>query len=294
MPGLSDQNSPRALADPAFEPVLLATEGVRDRPVERTASSDHARLTEFARTVNLDSVAILLDIDGTLLEFAPTPLEVRVPVTLRPVLERLWERTGGALSLLSGRPLEEIDFLFAPLRLPAIGGHGAEMRRSVTGDAERPNATPLDARLKQRFAAFVAGEPGLLLEDKGYAVAVHYRLAPEKELLVRSEVAAICAEWPSGAIEILPGKAVVEVKPAGFNKGTALRELMKHAPYAGRRPIFIGDDTTDEMAFAVLPEYSGIGFSVGREIAGLAGQFDTPNDVRQFLATMSESAGGER
>jgi trehalose 6-phosphate phosphatase len=131
-------------------------------------------------------------------------------------------------------------------------------------------------------------KPGVVVEDKKYSVALHYRQAPHLGHAVRDEVSAICARFPSTAIEILPGKSVVEVKQPSFNKGTAVRELMRHPPFRGRRPIFIGDDVTDEAAFAVMPEFGGIGFSVGREMNGIAGTFETPGDVRRWIAEMVE------
>jgi trehalose 6-phosphate phosphatase len=100
---------------------------------------------------------------------------------------------------------------------------------------------------------------------------------------VRERIAAICAAWPEEEVEVLPGKAVFEVKPRAFNKGVAVRELMKRAPFIGRRPVFIGDDVTDESVFAVLPEFDGLGFSVGRELAGTHGYFATPREVRHWL-----------
>ena len=103
---------------------------------------------------------------------------------------------------------------------------------------------------------------------------------------VRDEVSAVCARFSSARLEILPGKSVVEVKQPSFNKGTAVRDLMQHAPFKGRTPIFIGDDVTDEAAFEVLPEFNGVGFSVGREVQGIAGMFEAPSDVRRWIAEM--------
>ena len=122
-----------------------------------------------------------------------------------------------------------------------------------------------------------------IFEDKGYSLALHYRLAPEQAETVREAVAEACAAYPKSAIEVLPGKAVIEVKSSAFSKGTGIRNLMMHSPFRGRRPVFIGDDVTDEAAFAVLPEFDGVGFSVGRRISGLAGCFVQPDDVRQWL-----------
>jgi trehalose 6-phosphate phosphatase len=242
---------------------------------------------------NLREIAVLLDIDGTILDLAPTPGAVIVPASLRQTLTRLSRGTAGALALVSGRPLHDIDRLFAPLLLPAIGGHGAEIRLSPHDAAETEHAEALNGDLRERLAE-LADAPGVLVEDKGYALAVHYRLAPEQEGRVKQAVAAIRADWPKEPIEVLPGKSVLEIKPAGFHKGAAIRELMQHEPFAGRRPIFIGDDVTDESAFAVMPEFNGMGFSVGRRASGTSYCFPAPSDVRRWLERLSDGDGTRR
>lgn len=242
-------------------------------------------------SANLCDIAVLLDIDGTILDIAPTPGAVIVPASLRQTLTRLSRETGGALALVSGRSLGDIDLLFAPLRLPAIGGHGAEIRLSPHKDAETEHAQALDGTLRERLAEIAVDAPGVLVEDKGYSLAVHYRLAPEHEGRVKEAIAAIKADWPKEPIEVLPGKSVVEIKPATFHKGVAIRELMQHKPFAGRRPIFVGDDVTDESAFAVMPEFNGMGFSVGRSAPGTAHCFAAPRDVRHWLARLSYGDG---
>jgi trehalose 6-phosphate phosphatase len=213
---------------------------------------------------------------------------------LRQTLTQLSRETGGALALVSGRPLHDIDLLFAPLLLPAIGGHGAEIRLSPHDVAETEHAPLLDGGLRERLAELAVDAPGVMVEDKGYSLAVHYRLAPEQEGRVKQAVAAIKADWPQEPIEVLPGKSVLEIKPAGIHKGAAIRELMQHKPFAGRRPIFIGDDVTDESAFAVMPEFDGMGFSVGRRAAGTAHCFPAPSDVRRWLAHLSDGDGTRR
>jgi trehalose 6-phosphate phosphatase len=238
----------------------------------------------FIDAVTLPSRAVLLDVDGTILDLAPTPLEVVVPPDLTVALERLAKRVGGALAFVSGRPLAELDLFFAPLKLPAIAGHGAELRLA-DGTVSRAS-TFLDPQLRAEIASVADDKPGVMVEDKNYSIALHYRQAPHLGHEVRDEVAAICARFSSARLEILPGKSVIEVKQPSFNKGTAVRELMRHAPFEGRRPIFIGDDVTDEAAFDVLPEFDGAGFSVGREVQGIAGTFEAPSDVRRWIAEM--------
>ncbi|RAI45592.1 trehalose-phosphatase [Rhodoplanes roseus] len=241
-----------------------------------------------ADTIDLDEVALLLDIDGTLLDFAPTPREVWVPPSLRQTLNGLLARTGGALALVSGRSLADLDLLFAPLELPAIGGHGAELR-VAPGQRSDPDRTPaLDPMVKRKLASVAEIGPGVLLEDKGYSLALHYRLAPDKGDEVKAMVTAICESFPEFPLEALPGKSVVEVKPAAFDKATAVAELMQLPPFAGRRPIFVGDDVTDERVFPILPPLRGIGFSVGHRAADADGCFDRPADVRAWLDGLLE------
>jgi trehalose 6-phosphate phosphatase len=239
---------------------------------------------------DLRACALLLDIDGTILDIAPAPQEIWVPPALRHTLARLKDLTGGALALVSGRKLDDIDLMFAPLQLAAIGGHGAEIR-SHPGAKPKRHAPSLGADLKRELAALSELGPGILIEDKGYALALHYRLAPHLGPALQAAIADIFARAPHHAVDILPGKFVFEVKPAGVNKGKAVSELMQHAPFADRHPIFIGDDTTDEPVFGVLAEFGGVGFSVGRIIAGTDGHFDTPADVRAWLARIVADRG---
>ena len=239
---------------------------------------------------HLNQTALLLDIDGTLLDLAPTPREVWVPPGLAKTLEGLLEATSGALALVSGRSINDIDLIFAPKQFPAVGGHGAEMRLSIDHEAVAAHAPPMDKELKLRLAAIAKLSPGILLEDKGYSLALHYRLAPHAEKAIYEAVSLIRADLPNAAIEVLPGKAVCEIKHSGFNKASGVRELMKHAPFKGRRPLFIGDDVTDETVFAIMPDMNGLAFSVGRRAQGVNGHFDEPNDVRAFLAHLLNDA----
>jgi trehalose 6-phosphate phosphatase len=230
--------------------------------------------------------AVLLDIDGTLLDLAPTPREVWVPPGLAKTLSQLHEKTSGALALVSGRSLNDIDLIFAPEQFPAVGGHGAEMRVSIDNEAVAVHAPPMDKELKRRLAAIAKLSPGILLEDKGYSLALHYRLAPHAEKAIYEAVSLIRADLPNAPIEVLPGKCVCEIKHSGFTKATGVRELMTHEPFRGRRPLFIGDDVTDESVFAIMPDFGGLAFSVGRRAQGVAGHFDEPRDVRAWLARL--------
>src|SRR5260221_12414258 len=232
---------------------------------------------------HLRECAVLLDIDGTLLDLAPTPREVWVPPVLAKTLNRLLVRTNGALALVSGRSLNDIDLIFAPDQFPAVGGHGAEMRIEPESEAVARGAPPMDKELKRRLAAVARLSPGILLEDKGYSLALHYRLAPHGEKAIYAAVSLIRADLPNAPIEVLPGKCVCEIKHSGFNKASGVIELMRHEPFRGRRPFFIGDDVTDESVFAIMPGLGGLAFSVGRRARGVAGPFDRPPGVPPWL-----------
>lgn len=235
----------------------------------------------------LDNVAIMLDVDGTLLDIAPRPQEVFVPKNLRETLQRLRRQLDGAVAFVSGRPLHDIDRIFAPLKLPAVGGHGAEIRTSGDGHVMRHTRVAFDPAIKMQFYEVAKIGPGIIVEDKDYSIALHYRLAPHLGGKVMDAVAEIYERAGKNTFEILPGKSVVEIKPRGFNKGLGLKYLMRHAPFLGRRPVFIGDDTTDHAAFAVLPDFKGVGFSVGGIVPGASFNFDGPQDVRLWLNDIS-------
>ena len=212
---------------------------------------------------HLGETAILLDIDGTLLDLMPTPREVWVPPGLSETLNRLTERTSGALAMVSGRSLNDIDLIFAPDVFRAVAGHGAEMRLSVGNEADDVHAPPMDKELKRRLAAIAKLSPGILLEDKGYSLALHYRLAPHAEKAIYESVSLIRADLPNAPIEVLPGKFVCEIKHSGFTKASGVRELMTREPFKGRRPFFIGDDVTDEAMFRAVNPLGGLSIRVG-------------------------------
>jgi trehalose 6-phosphate phosphatase len=270
----------------------LAEVPVREDTPQSRRVSPQLLASELAP--RLGEYAILLDIDGTLLDLAPTPREVWVPPGLAETLGKLHDRTSGALALVSGRSLNDIDLIFAPEQFPAVGGHGAEMRISADREAVATHAPPMDKELKRRLAAIARLSPGILLEDKGYSLALHYRLAPHAEKAIYAAVSLIRADLPNAPIEVLPGKCVCEIKQSGFDKATGVRELMTHEPFRGRRPIFIGDDVTDESVFAIMPDLGGLAFSVGRRAQGVTDHFDEPRDVRAWLARLIDGEAAAR
>ncbi len=244
-------------------------------------------LAETSLVPDLRRCAMLLDIDGTILDLAPSPQQVWVPTGLRQTLARLDVLTGGALALVSGRSLRDIDLIFSPLEFAAIGGHGAELRATPNA-VPIMRAKPLDAALKRQLATIAELGPGILAEDKGYSLALHFRLAPERAEAVRAAVDKVCAGLAPGEVDVLPGKLVVEIKRPGINKANAVCELMNYPPFAGRNPIFIGDDMTDEPVFGVISQFGGLGFSVGRVLPDVNGHFEKPESVRAWLARIAD------
>jgi trehalose 6-phosphate phosphatase len=241
--------------------------------------------------IDRSRTALFLDIDGTLLDIAHRPDAVAVPGELPCDLVRLSRCLGGALAFVSGRPLAEIDQLFAPLRLSAIGCHGAEIRAAV--DEGVTCAEPLPEALRRRLAQLAELDRRIVVEDKLYSLALHYRLAPELGDTLHAAAHGVMVEVGSGAVELLTGKCLVEIKRPGFNKGTGLRALMAVAPFHGRKPIYVGDDRTDQDALAVLPDFDGVGIAVGCSLAGTGYMFKDPRDVRRWLAGIAASGGCE-
>jgi trehalose 6-phosphate phosphatase len=224
--------------------------------------------------------ALFLDFDGTLVDIAPTPDAVVVPPGLTDALVRLAQRLHGAVALISGRPLAQLDQFLAPLRLPAAGIHGAERRRP-DGIVERRALAELDAvaDVAQRLAA---DRPGLLVERKPCAVALHYRGAPECEALCRDAMQEVVARQP--ALHAIHGKMVIEVLPAGVSKGHAVEQFLLELPFAGRRPVFIGDDVTDEDGFAAVLRAGGVAVRVGSGPTVATHGLSSPQAVRRWLA----------
>ena len=221
------------------------------------AGSADSRLPAFS-----PDWAIFLDIDGTLLELVERPDAVRADAALGKLLVELHEATGGALALISGRPITELDALFAPLRLAVAGQHGIERRDA--GRTVHRHAFPLEPlqRAARQLGEFAAGHGGLLLEDKGHSLALHFRLAPELAGAAREAVAnALATLGPD--FEMQAGKLVFEIKPGGRNKGTAIEEFMAEVPFAGRPPVFVGDDASDEYGFANVNRMGGHTIKVG-------------------------------
>lgn len=236
--------------------------------------------------------AFFLDVDGTLADIAPHPEAVAIADHARDTLSRLADGCAGAVALVSGRSIADIDRLFAPLHLPVAGLHGIE-RRDAAGRISRAEIDPrrLDA-VRARLGAFADAHPGALVEDKGLALALHYRQAPEAGDAAQALAAELASE-SGAALVVQRGKMVVELRPAGANKGTAVAAFMTEPPFAGRTPVFVGDDVTDEAGFATINAMGGVSIRVG-DGAPTCACYDGASvaGIHDWLAAAADRLGG--
>jgi trehalose 6-phosphate phosphatase len=228
---------------------------------------------------------LFLDVDGTLIELTDSPLETFADSELKTLLSHVAERLGGAVALVSGRSIHYLDELFAPLRLPAAGLHGVE-RRKASGALH--GASFVDAQLSQARTAvheLVEAHPGTSMEDKGRTIAVHYRMAPQVEANIRQSLLAIAK--PLGRnYHIQEGNMVLEIKPRGFSKATAIKAFMKEPPFSGRKPVFVGDDLTDQDGFRLVEDQGGISVAVGERVRGQF-RLENASAVRTWLQAIA-------
>jgi trehalose 6-phosphate phosphatase len=226
--------------------------------------------------------ALFLDFDGTLVDIEDRPDAVRIDEGLKELLHGLCAATGGAVALISGRSVKEVDRLLAPLRLPAAGQHGAE-RRSAGGELHFH--APVLERMHEaadKLSRFAARHRGLIVENKGMSLALHYRLAPKLRKLAEAKMRELAAQLgPEYGLQ--RGKQVLELKPSGRDKGTAIEEFMREPPFAGRLPLFIGDDLTDEFGFACVNRRGGHSVKVGPGESVAAWRIADASAVRRWL-----------
>ncbi len=273
------------------EPIMRAdTASEPDRADEHPAAGERRALQqrEAGESV-IDAVpalcadwAFFLDIDGTLLDIARNPQEVRVDCELRSLLLRLAAASADAVALISGRSIADIDRLFAPLRFAAAGQHGAE-RRDYRGQTHR-SAVP-DARLSEaraRLHELAASIPGLVLEDKGFNLALHYRMAPQHGAHLRRTLREIVATL-GDEFDLQEGKMVLEIKPSGRNKGAVIAEFMQEEPFRGKTPVFLGDDLTDEFGFELVNRLGGHSFKIGAGASSATWRLADAAAVRAWL-----------
>jgi trehalose 6-phosphate phosphatase len=206
--------------------------------------------------------AVFLDYDGTLVEIAPTPEEARADPELLLLLELLQERLDGALAIVTGRPIGDIDALLHPLRLTVAALHGLAVRRRDGSAMAAPVSAALLDPVRDAFSAFAAEHPGTRVEDKGLSIALHYRGAPSAGAAAET-LAHRLAATSEGALRLQRGKMVAELLPAGTDKGRAITALMEEPPFHARHPVFVGDDVTDEAGFSAVNQQSGTSVRVG-------------------------------
>lgn len=235
---------------------------------------------------NAPRCALYIDIDGTLLGVAPTPDAVSVPAGLVALIDSVRRGLGGAVAVLTGRRIADCDRLFAPLELVASGVHGTEMR-SQAGSEIAMLAAPIPKSVVEAMTDIAHIAPGVLVEQKGSGVAIHYRNAPFARAALETELAAIVAASPY-ALALRQGRKVIEAVPSGYSKGTALTHIASLPPFAGRLPVMIGDDVGDESAFMAAESLGGVALRVaGEHFSAEAADFDSVRSVRAWLEALA-------
>lgn len=227
------------------------------------------------------SCALFLDFDGTMVDIAPQPDAVHVPKNLLASLKAVHAWLGGAVAVISGRPIHEIDAFLAPLKLPVAGVHGAE-RRGADGQLVLLSTHPLE-QVERTARVLAARHAGLLVEPKRGSLALHYRAAPQLEELVLQAMQQAVDQSPG--LTLLRGKMVAEAKPGGASKGRAIEDFLREPPFAGRTPVFIGDDVTDEAGFAAVQRLGGLGIKVGEGATAAVRRLADPTALRRQLET---------
>lgn len=233
--------------------------------------------------------ALFLDIDGTLIEHADHPEGVTIPLDMPERLTRLQKALNGAVALVSGRTIDWMDQRFSPAKLAASGQHGAEIRLSPDAPSvpiPLPKwRQPLEVELKEQLKAW----PGVFIEHKPLSLAVHYRAVPQWATDIMDKVIEV-GRLMSEDVEFLKGRCVIEIRQSGRNKGTAVEEFMKTALFKGRRPVFCGDDVTDEDGFRAAKAAGGLAVAIGQRPTDQADfRLSTPADMRDWLDGFSQS-----
>ncbi len=231
--------------------------------------------------------AFFFDLDGTLAEIKPHPDQVSLSVDARNALHLLAQKNEGAVALVSGRSMAELDALASPLHFPLAGVHGAE-RRDFSGKTHIV-ALPADivSALNDQLSTALESLPGCELEAKGMAFALHYRQAPQYEERIMALAQGLVGFYPELALQ--PGKCVVEIKPQGISKGEAIAAFMQEAPFRGKTPVFVGDDLTDEAGFGVVNQLDGVSIKVGPGATQAQWRLAGVPDVHQWLQTIAEN-----
>jgi trehalose 6-phosphate phosphatase len=235
---------------------------------------------------------VFLDIDGTLIELAPSPDRVHVSPSLVALLQSLRRRLGGAVALITGRAISDVDRLFPGMRLPIAGQHGCERRDTQGALYLHASKTTTLVRLRELFTEFARRHEGLLLEDKGATLALHYRRVPQLAAHVHRTMRETVASTGTTGYRLQPGKRLLELRPDGRDKGAAIRDFMAEQPFRGRCPVFIGDDRGDEHGFAVVERLGGWSIKVGAGATRARYRLPDVTAVVAWLAALRTTATG--
>lgn len=234
--------------------------------------------------------ALFLDFDGTLVDIAQRPDGIVVAAGLPDLLTRLSEMLGGALAVVSGRPIAFLDERLAPFAGDMAGLHGTERRVGGAMHPCRPEDHPRLREAVARMRETFDGRTGVIIEDKGCSVALHWRLAPGEEAAARAFIGE-AGERLGASYRIQYGKAVAELLPAASGKGAVIEQFLQEAPYRGRRPLFIGDDLTDETGFATVNRLGGAAIRIGDGETVAAHRLPSPEALRDCLANWLKMRG---
>ena len=241
-------------------------------------------------SLSLAETAFFFDFDGTLVELASTPDGIFVPRSVPDILAALRRATNGAVAVVSGRGIDNIDSFLQISDLPVAGMHGAE-RRDSNGDVQRVGFNDERLlRMEHALEKVVNAHPGMLLEIKGAALALHYRNAPDREAAARTATEQLVRQY-ADAYVLQPGKMVYEIKPKDVDKGRAIRAYMAEPPFTGRRPVFIGDDLTDEKGFAVVNEFDGLSVKIGPGDTLARARIESVELLLDWLQVIAGTAG---
>jgi trehalose 6-phosphate phosphatase len=242
------------------------------------------------RTLCATRTGLFLDVDGTLTDFAAMPDAVRIDDAMLETLARLHTLLGGAIALISGRSIGQLDSLFQPLRLPAAGIHGFE-RRNANGIVFRPTGgADVLVPVRSKLRTLVADHEGLLLEEKDHAIALHFRGAPQASAIALALLESAATDL-GDAYEIIEGSMVYELKPSGWNKATAISGFMHEPPFAGCVPVFLGDDLTDFDGFAAVRGHGGFDVAVGYRVSA-RWHLSDPGAVHAWLSQLARCLAG--
>jgi trehalose 6-phosphate phosphatase len=250
--------------------------------VARAGPNAVSTTNTLPRTLRPASTCLFLDVDGTLIDLGPTPDSVTIDASLLQLLHAASAACDGAVALVSGRSLTQLDALFAPDRWPAAGLHGLE-RRDACGRLHLHGPERLPEPLLEELRALARRHPGLLLEDKGRAAALHYRQAASLGPDLTHAVNALTQRHGADALHVQPGAYVLELKPTGITKAHAIADFMNEPPFIGRTPLFAGDDLTDVHGFDAVAALGGWSIAVGPRVTAMQ-HLDSPTELRTLLA----------